>query len=357
MTRKNHSRRQQQDKRKWLWPVLLFLGAFLPAFWVYHSLFSPLDLPPGYQLEVERGTTLNQLAERLETEGILPNALLLKLWIRLQAEKPSLLPGRFALQPPLSAVGLLAQITASERNQAGRLVVIEGITFKRLLQQLAERSDIQHELLGLSDAQILQAMGVSETHPEGLFAPDTYQLGPNDSDLDILQRLYKQQQRILNEEWAGRAAGLPYTTPYEALIMASIVERETGVAAERPEIAGVFVRRLQQGMRLQTDPTVIYGMGDTYQGRIRREDLQRRTPYNTYRIAGLPPTPIALPGRAAIRAALNPAAGDALYFVARGDGSHVFSSSLSAHNAAVRQYQLKRAADYRSSPAPESTSP
>lgn len=189
--------------------------------------------------------------------------------------------------------------------------------------------------------------------PEGRFFPDTYRFVRGMSDVELLQQAYMRLDEVLAQEWAERATDLPYRDPYQALIMASLVEKETGIPQERGQIAGVFVRRLRLGMMLQTDPTVIYGMGERYNGRITRADLREPTPYNTYTIAGLPPTPIAMVGREAIHAALHPADGTSLYFVARGDGSHVFSDDLNDHNSAVREYQLKRRADYRSSPAPQ----
>ena len=195
-------------------------------------------------------------------------------------------------------------------------------------------------------------MGANGSHPEGRFFPDTYLFTSSETDLDLLRRAFERMEEVLATEWQAKAENLPYDSPYEALIMASIVERETGAVHEREEVAGVFVRRLEKGMRLQTDPTVIYGMGEKYQGRITRKDLRTHTDYNTYRIDGLPPTPIALPGREAIHAALNPAEGDTLYFVARGDGTHKFSKTLAEHQKAVRAFQLNRRSDYRSSPAP-----
>lgn len=198
----------------------------------------------------------------------------------------------------------------------------------------------------------MRELGQANVHPEGRFFPDTYNFVRGQSDLDILRQANQRLQQVLAEEWAERADDLPYKNSDEALIMASIIEKETGVAHEREEISGVFNRRLKIGMLLQTDPTVIYGMGDNYTGKITRADLRRPTPYNTYVIAGLPPTPIAMVGREAIYAALHPKAGKSLYFVARGDGSHVFSNTLAEHNKAVREYQIKRRADYRSSPAP-----
>mgnify|MGYP000117690741 FL=1 len=202
----------------------------------------------------------------------------------------------------------------------------------------------------LSNQEIEKLLGLEATsHLEGQFYPDTYNFHKGDSDLDILKRAHNRLKTILGEEWAARQKDLPLESAYEALILASIIEKETGVPEERPEIAGVFVRRLQKKMRLQTDPTVIYGLGDNYQGNITRKHLRQDTIYNTYRISGLPPTPIALVGRAAIHAALNPKPGKSLYFVAKGDGSHYFSATLEEHNKAVRKFQLKRRSDYRSS--------
>lgn len=225
-----------------------------------------------------------------------------------------------------------------------KITVIEGTTFKQLRQQIEKNSEIKQTLLGKSDVEVLAMLGVPIQHPEGLFAPDTYIFALDDTDLKVLKRLYQQQEKILNKAWQNRAENLPYKTPYEALIMASIVEKETGAAAERPLIAGVFINRLRIGMRLQTDPTVIYGMGDNYNGNIRKSDLLTYTPYNIYKINGLPPTPIALPSKAAIEAALQPAKTQALYFVAKGDGSgeHTFSDSLAAHNQAVADYLQSR---------------
>jgi len=206
----------------------------------------------------------------------------------------------------------------------------------------------------LSDTELMARLGHADVFPEGRFFPDTYRYVRGMSDVDLLKQAYNRLDEVLAEEWTRRAADVPYVDPYHALIMASLVEKETGVPQERAQIAGVFVRRLQMGMLLQTDPTVIYGLGERYNGKLTRASLKEPTPYNTYVIAGLPPTPISLVGREAIHAALNPVPGSSLYFVARGDGSHVFSADLDAHNNAVREFQLKRRADYRSSPAPVS---
>ncbi|WP_144434740.1 endolytic transglycosylase MltG, partial [Pseudomonas syringae] len=207
-------------------------------------------------------------------------------------------------------------------------------------------------LAGLSDSELMAKIGHPDVFPEGRFFPDTYRYVRGMTDAELLKQAYNRLEEVLDEEWQARSSEAPYSNPYQALIMASMVEKETGVPQERGQIAGVFVRRLKLGMQLQTDPAVIYGMGERYNGKLTRANLREPTPYNTYVIAGMPPTPISLVGREAIHAALNPVAGSSLYFVAKGDGSHVFSDDLDAHNSAVRDYQLKRRADYRSSPAP-----
>jgi UPF0755 protein len=220
------------------------------------------------------------------------------------------------------------------------LTIIEGWTFQQLLQAVRSHPMLTQTLADADPQAVMEALAEPGTHPEGWFYPDTYRFPRGTSDVEFLRRAYRVMQQRLAAEWEKRAEGLPLKSPYEALVLASLIERETAVAAERTRIAGVFVRRLRKGMRLQTDPTVIYGMGDAYEGRIRWRDLRTDTPYNTYTRHGLPPTPIAMPSGAAINAALNPADGKELYFVSRGDGSHHFSATLEEHNAAVRCYQL-----------------
>ena len=336
---------------RWWWPLFFFLLAFVPALWTYHGLYSRLPLPDaGYRVEILKGGNLGQVTETLVRDGVLPNAFLARIWLRLQPGEKKLRPGIWLLRSPQTTVSALRMILAGNTQAASRLTIVEGISYRDLRDLLSARDDVR--LSGLvSDAEVLAAIDAAETHPEGLFAPDTYDVGAGDTDIRILKSLYQRQKRILAEEWEKRASGLPYKTPYEALVMASIVEKETGAAHERAQVAGVFVRRLQKGMRLQTDPTVIYGMGAQFDGNLRRADLRRMTPYNTYRLDGLPPTPIALPGRAAIHAALHPAPGEAVFFVARGDGSHEFNATLTDHNRAVARYQKKRQAAYRSAPA------
>ncbi|HET8731970.1 MAG TPA: endolytic transglycosylase MltG [Moraxellaceae bacterium] len=342
-------------KKRWLWPLLLFLAAFLPSLWIYHGLYSRLPIPDaGYRLEIARGGNLIQVAQKLERDGIIPDAFLARLWLRLHAGDKRLYPGVWLLRPPQTTASALSLILEGSARTASRLTVVEGISYRNLRDLLAARDDVKPSGI-VDDAAVMAAIGATETHPEGLFAPDTYEFGDKVSDVNVLHTLYLRQKRILQDEWDRRAPGLPYSSPYEALIMASIVEKETGQASERAEIAGVFVRRLRKGMRLQTDPTVIYGIGPKFDGNLRRADLLRDSPYNTYRNAGLPPTPISLPGRAAIHAALHPASGDALFFVARGDGSHEFNATLEAHNRAVERFQKRRQASYRSSPLVESS--
>jgi len=316
------------------WGVLVLL-----AILVYRTLLQSFDLPPqGYRLKVPRGSSWVGVAEQLAEQGFITSALSLRLWLMLRPGEEVLRSGVFVLRPPMT-LDQLVQRLAEAPDGTQPLVLIEGERFRDLRKKLSDRDDVRQAMTTLTDDEVLGAIGADEAHPEGLFAPNTYVLEEGDRDLDILRRLYQRQKRILAEEWAGRQSGLPYNNAYEALIMASIIEKETGDPAERAQIAGVFVRRLQVGMRLQTDPTVIYGLGERYKGDITRAHLRMDTPYNTYRRAGLPPTPIANPGRAAIHAALHPAEGDALYFVAGKDGRHVFSANLADHNRAVNRYQ------------------
>jgi UPF0755 protein len=215
----------------------------------------------------------------------------------------------------------------------------EGWTFRQMRAAIAQNPDLQHDTLELTDRQVLERVGASETHAEGLFFPSTYFFSPGSSDTEVYRQAYRQLKRLLDEAWANRAAGLPYDNPYHALVMASIVEKETGRDSDRDKVAAVFVNRLRRGMLLQSDPTTIYGIGERFDGNLRKRDLQTDTPHNTYTRAGLPPTPIAMPGMASLQATLHPPTSKALYFVARGDGSSEFSEDLAAHNRAVNKYQ------------------
>lgn len=332
-----------------------FLSALLVTggtFWMFHSaLEQPLQLEQEQPLIVAEGATPRTLIHELEQEGIIEGALWLRLMWRFQQHTPAVQVGEYAMVPGMTMQDLLDKWHTGDMIQH-RITLVEGWTFARFRKALADNEVLEHTLADHSNERIMEELGRSGVHPEGRFYPDTYQFTRGQTDLDILRKAGKRLEEVLAEEWEKRSEKLPYKTPDDALVMASIIEKETGVASERPAIAGVFVRRLDMGMLLQTDPTVIYGMGDAYQGRITRADLQRPTAYNTYVNAGLPPTPIAMVGREAIHAALHPEEGDALYFVAKGDGSHQFSRTLQEHNNAVRKYQLKRRADYRSSPAP-----
>ncbi|WP_296755505.1 endolytic transglycosylase MltG [Thiobacillus sp.] len=301
----------------------------------------PLRIEPlPKTINVAPGTHLRSLSAMLEREGVIGNAQVFWLLGRVLDKAGTLKVGVYVLDRPLTPLELYAKIQRGEVSQA-IVQFIEGWNWREVRAALAAQPLLKNDSAGMSDAELLQAIGAQERHPEGLLFPDTYFYAPHTSDLGVLRRAYRLQHEKLLAAWETRAPGLPYRTPYEALIMASIVEKETGAAYERPQIAGVFLNRLRLGMRLQTDPTVIYGLGERFDGNLRKVDLQTDTPYNTYTRAGLPPTPIAMPSAAAIQAALNPAKTDALYFVSRGDGTHVFSSNLEAHNRAVNRYQRR----------------
>jgi len=318
--------------------ALVLLAAAITGFHVY----SPLVLPSEpFEFSLKPGTSLKSAARQLERSGLLDQDATFVLLARVLGKSGAIKAGNYALEHPVSRLELLTIITKGSVSQS-QISVIEGWTFRQLRAVLDASPDITHHTKDLSDTEILQRIGAAENHPEGLFFPDTYYFDAGSSDLTIFRVAYHTMKRHLNEAWESRVTDLPLETPYQALILASIVEKETGAPSDRQMIAGVFVNRLKRGMLLQTDPTVIYGLGDKFDGNLRKRDLLADTPYNTYTRKGLTPTPIALPGTAALHAALHPAKTDALYFVARGDGSSEFSSSLKAHNLAVEQYQLKR---------------
>lgn len=296
---------------------------------------SPLDFT------IEPGSSMRQVARQLVEAGIGVEPFLLVGLARVTRQANGIKAGSYEVERGLTPLQLLAKLTRGDVSQA-ELALIEGWNFRQVRAALDRHPDLRHDSTGLSDAEILQRIGADARHPEGWFYPDTYLFARRSSDLDVLRRAYRNMQAVLEREWPRRADGLPYKTPYDALIMASLVEKETGQAADRPLIASVFINRLRAGMLLQTDPTVIYGLGAGFDGNLRKRDLVADTPYNTYTRPGLPPTPIAMPGTAALRAALNPQASDYLYFVARGDGSSEFSRSLDDHNRAVARYIRKR---------------
>lgn len=289
--------------------------------------------------EIEPGTSVHRVAEELAAAGYIDRPLYFRLSARATGAARKIQAGEYLIEPATTPYRLLQKFVSGD-VRTYTLTVIEGWTFARMMQAVRDHEMIRQTLEDNDPGAIMAALGQPEQHPEGRFFPETYQFARGTPDLDVLQRAHARMQRVLEEEWAGRADDLPLDTPYEALILASIVERETGVPDERARISGVFVERLERGMRLQTDPTVIYGLGDDFDGNLRFRDLRRDTPYNTYTRGGLPPTPIALPSRASIHASLHPERRGELYFVSTGDGRHVFSKTLEEHNEAVIEYQL-----------------
>ncbi|CAI8965179.1 UPF0755 protein [Pseudomonas frederiksbergensis] len=334
--------------------VLAGLLAGACAWKIHSALEQPLNIAQEQLLEVPKGTTPNRTFIRLEADGVIKDAFWLRVYWRFNLAGQPLHSGEYRMVPGMTVEGLIDLWKRGEMVQYS-LTLVEGWNFHQVRAALAKDEKLEQTLNGLSDSQVMDKLGHGGIFPEGRFFPDTYRFVRGMTDVDLLKKAYDRLDEVLAKEWSQRAADVPYTEPYQALIMASLVEKETGVPQERGQIAGVFVRRMEMGMLLQTDPTVIYGLGDRYNGKLTRAHLKEPTPYNTYLIAGLPPTPIAMVGREAIHAALNPADGNSLYFVARGDGSHVFSDDLDAHNNAVREFQLNRRADYRSSPAPTTT--
>ncbi|MFA6971256.1 MAG: endolytic transglycosylase MltG [Gallionella sp.] len=313
--------------------VMLACGS---ALWYVYSPLTPQTLP--YEFSLNQGSSLTAVARQFEQAGLLQNSRLFVIFARLMGRAGQIKAGIYQLDHSISKMELLDMITQGNVSRS-QITLIEGWNFRQLRSALNASPNIRHDTLDLSDSEILHRIGAFESHPEGLFFPETYFVAAGSSDIELLRFAYKLMQQRLQQLWMVRSPDLPLATPYQALILASIVEKETGTPADRPMIAGVFVNRLRIHMMLQTDPTVIYGLGDKFDGNLRRRDLTSDTPYNTYTRAGLPPTPIALPGVAALNAALHPAKTDALYFVARGDGSSKFSSNLEAHNRAVNQYQ------------------
>jgi UPF0755 protein len=319
-----------------LW--LLFIAVVVAGLAGFYAL-RPLSFSKlPYEFSLKQGSSLKSAARQMQQAGVLPSDWMFVFLARGLGKASQIKPGNYQIEAAVSPLQLLDMISKGRVEQSS-VSIIEGWTFKQLRAALNAESTLRHDSLALSDEEILKSIGAPEQRAEGLFFPDTYNFSSGSSDLAVLKRAYQLMQRNLEESWKNRAANLPFDTPYQALILASIVEKETGKASDRAMIASVFVNRLRKKMLLQTDPTVIYGIGDKFDGNLRRRDLQTDTPYNTYTRAGLTPTPIALPGLAAIQAALHPAQSNALYFVARGDGSSYFSSTLAEHNNAVNRYQ------------------
>jgi UPF0755 protein len=325
--------------------LLLALAVLMVALaggFAYTFAHGKLPLPQTpFEFTVDKGSNLRIVARKLADAGLIPEPQVFWLLGRVTDQAAGIQAGRYRLSEAATPLEILKKLNDGDVIPV-MITFVEGITFAEMREQLEGAAEVRVTLKGLSDADVLKRVGAGESHPEGLFFPDTYRFTAGTSDLELLRKSYQTMQKRLADAWAARAPDLPYRSPYEALIMASIIEKETGRAGERPLIASVFINRLRMPMRLQTDPTVIYGMGARFDGNIRKRDLTNDTPYNTYTRDGLPPTPIAMPGGDSIKAALNPAQSDRLYFVARGDGSHYFSRTLDEHNRAVAKFQLGR---------------
>ena len=339
---------RQQRGRTWPWVLAVLALSLLVAaggvVWQEVARFSDAPMairPDSPTVVIPEGTGFNRIVDTLRERHL--SAAPRWFW-RILAERMhvtrDLHAGEYALRPGMTPRQLFDDM-AHSRVVQHRFTIVDGWDFKELRQALDNTPKLKHLTVDMSNARIMRRLGLGGENPEGRFLPETYAFVLGDSDLDILRRSHQAMDRLLKQLWPGRDKDLPFDTPYQALILASLVEKETAQPEERARIAGVFVRRLRIGMRLQTDPAVIYGMGASYHGNIRKRDLETDTPYNTYVHAGLPPTPIALPGKPAIEAALHPAPGKALYFVSRGNGTHVFSDTLAEHDRAVRCYQLK----------------
>lgn len=328
--------------------LLLAIVASLGFTVLSRYLDSPLGLKQDTLIIVPSGSSLTYLSKHLAVKNIVKWPKILTMYARL-TDQTGIRVGEYVLTVNDTPKTLLALLTSGKVLQY-QLTFAEGLSFNDWKALLLQQPKLTQTLNDLDNQQLIKQLGLDIIHPEGWFFPDTYQYSAGTSDRDILIQAHQRMRHILTEEWQKKAEDLPFSNAYEALILASIVEKETGIEEERSEIAGVFIRRLKKGMRLQTDPTVIYGLGDDYKGNLTRKHLEQLSDYNTYKINGLPPTPIAMPGREAIHAVLHPKAGQSLYFVAKGDGSHYFSDTLNQHINAVKRYQLNRRLDYRSHP-------
>lgn len=315
--------------------VALLLSAAGAAFVV----LAPITLAQDeVEFTVVPGSSLRSAAREIAAAGVAVEPWVLIVLARVIGVEASIKAGSYQIARGITLLELLKKLTRGDFTQA-ELAFIEGWTFAQMRARLDGHPDLRHETAGLPEAEIMRRLGAPGRPAEGGFFPDTYLFAKRSSDLELLARAQRAMQRHLAREWPARAAGLPYREPYQALILASIIEKETGRDADRSLVAAVFVNRLRRGMPLQTDPSVIYGLGEKFDGNLRQRDLLADTPYNTYTRRGLPPTPIAMPGLAALQAALHPAPSEALYFVARGDGSSEFSRTLAEHNQAVTRYQ------------------
>jgi len=323
--------------------LLAVLAAVAAGGWLAWFASQPLALPrTPFDFTVRSGAGLKAVSRQLAAEDLFFEGESLWILARILGKAPTVQAGTYRLEKPLTPLDLLDKLARGDVMLV-EMRFIEGTTFKQWLAQLANQAHLRQTLGGKTAAQIASQLGLAEPSPEGWLFPDTYRFAPGVSDLELLKRAQAVMKRRLDEAWAARdPAAVPLTTPYEALILASIVEKETGAPAERALIASVFYNRMRRGMRLQTDPTVIYGMGESFDGNIRKRDLTADTPWNTYTRDGLPPTPIAMPGAGSLQAVSQPEQTEFLYFVGKGDGSHQFSRTLEEHNRAVARYQLNK---------------
>lgn len=320
--------------------LLAFCAAL--AFWALESVNAPLKVREPSLFVVEPGSSAIAVVRKLDAEGYADTPdVIAKIWLKIDEQARAVKAGTYQLTSEMSLLDALYLFSRNDEFQFS-VGLVEGFTLKQWLAVLASSPSLEQDITSVEEvSSVTEGIeGVSsDDYPEGLFLADTYHYTAGASVSGILKRANQAMVAYVNAEWEKRQPGLPYNTPYDALIMASIIEKETAVAEERPLIAGVFVNRLQKRMRLQTDPTVIYGLGDSFDGNLTRQHLREKNPYNTYTVSGLPPTPIAMPGKPAIDAALHPSVTDALYFVSRGNGTHVFSATLEQHNQAVNEYQ------------------
>lgn len=319
--------------------LLVVLGGAAAGgyYWLQQQFFSPGPAPAPVRIQIDPGTPVRGVLTQLARQGALTNVRAVELFLRVHGRRPNVHFGMYEI-PARASPAQILEMFEQGRVVLEQLTVVEGSTFAEFRHELDQHAAVAHTLTGKTNEQVMTALGHPGEFPEGRFFPDTYRFAAKTKDTEILTVAYNAMQKLIETSWPQRDADLPFETPYQALILASIVEKETGVPEERQRVAGVFVTRLRKGMRLQTDPTVIYGLGESYDGNIHSRDLVTDTPYNTYTRSGLPPTPICLPGRESVLAAMRPAENGELYFVATGSGGHHFSKTLEEHNEAVKAY-------------------